>query len=232
MPTPLPPLAVQYLPVLSAEVARTWPTAPFRSVFAGQIEQESCVSLTSKRCWSPLAELKTFDKVTGKPIEYGFGLGQITIAYNKAGEERFNSFMEAKTLDPAMKNWAWENRYDAAYQIRTIILMDRQRYNLFEWAVLPNERMAFTFAAYNGGTGGLLSDRAICKVTPGCAPGRWFNHVENTSNKNRVPRAGYGESAFAINRGYVRNIMCLRNAKYLSVMPDATTIICPPKVAK
>lgn len=221
----LPPLAVQYLPVLQQELGKSWPEAPFQTVFAAQIEQESCVSLTSKRCWSPKAELKT-------SREYGFGLGQVTIAYNADGTERFNNFEAAKKLAPSMKDWEWGNRYDAAFQIRTLVLMDKFNYGKFAMMVLENERMAFSFAAYNGGLGGVLSDRTVCKITEGCVPNRWFNQVENTSKKAKVPVKGYGQSFFQINRGYVRNIMCLRNVKYRGTSGDGKVIICPRKVDK
>lgn len=201
----LPPLAVQYLPVLAEEIRRGWSDAPLRSSFGAQVEQETCISLKSKRCWSPTTELKT-DR------EYGFGLGQITIT------SKFDNHAEARKLDPSLKDWAWENRYNAQYQLRALVLMNKFNFGKFGWADSNTDRLAFMFAAYNGGLGGVLSDRKVCAVTPGCNPGVWFGNVEHTSKKAKVAVSGYGQSFFQINRGYVVNILTLRRAKYVKAL--------------
>lgn len=198
----LPPNAVQYLPVLAVEICRHWSEVPVPSTLAAQVEQETCPSLKSKKCWSPHAELKT-DR------EYGFGLGQITIT------SRFNNFNEVKLLDASLKDWRWENRYNAEYQLRALVLKDKFAFNKITWAANSTERLALTFAAYNGGLGGVLSDRRVCIATTGCDPTVWFDHIEHTSRKSKVKYKGYGKSFFEINREYVRNVMHLRRAKYV-----------------
>lgn len=198
----LPSNALLHLPTLMAQVQTYWPDAPMRSVFAGQVEQETCVSLKSKKCWSPYAELKT-------AREYGFGLGQITIT------KSFDNFKEAKKLDSSLKNWQWENRYNAEFQLRTLVLTDRINFGKFGWASDPYERMGFALAAYNGGVGGVLSDRSVCRTVTQCDPARWFGHVEKASRKAKVAASGYGKSFFEINREYVRNILTLRRFKYV-----------------
>lgn len=190
-----------YLPVLRSEVVSYWPDASPKSAFAAQVQQETCPSLRSKKCWSPTAELKT-------EREYGFGLGQLTVT------AKFDNFKEAKKLDPSMKDWQWENRYNAQFQLRTMLLMDKFNYGKFTWASSQRERMAFSFAAYNGGVGGVLSDRAVCRTTSGCNPDAWFGHVEHTSKKAKVASKGYGKSFFEINRLYTANIMGLRRDRY------------------
>lgn len=190
-----------YLPVLRSEVQSHWPSASHKSAFAAQVNQETCASLRSKKCWSPTAELKT-------EREYGFGLGQLTVT------DKFDNFKEAKKLDPSMRGWTWENRYNAQYQLRTMVLMDKFAYGKFDWAGSEYERMAFSFAAYNGGIGGVLSDRTVCKQTTGCNPAQWFGHVEHTSKKQKVAAHGYGQSFFQINRGYVVSVMESRRARY------------------
>lgn len=198
----LPPNALLHLPVLIQEYKGKWPTAPIPTAFAGQVEQETCISMKHKKCWSPYAELKT-DR------EYGFGLGQITVT------KSFDNFKEAKKLDSSLKDWQWENRYNAQYQLRTLVLMDKFNYGKFTWAANEDERMAFSLAAYNGGIGGVLSDRRVCGTVHSCDGSRWFGHVEHTSKKAKKPVSGYGKSFFEINREYVYNILHVRRFKYL-----------------
>lgn len=190
-----------YLPLLRSEIVSYWPTAPLRSVFAAQVQQETCASLRSKKCWSPTTELKT-DR------EYGFGLGQITVT------AKFDNFKEAKKLHPSMKDWTWENRYNPTFQLRTLVLMDQFNYEKFGWAKDDFQRMSFAFAAYNCGIGGVLSDRAVCRATSGCDGTVWFENVERTSKKAKVAAKGYGKSFFEINREYVRNVMESRRTRY------------------
>lgn len=193
----LPARAVEYLPVLQLVIVAAWPAMPDRAVLAGQIEQETCITLTHRSCWNPRAELKT-------AREYGFGLGQITIT------SRFNTFDTVKGLDPALRGWAWADRYDPARQIRALVALDRNLYRRFS---PEDDGLAFMLSAYNGGLGGVLQDRRLCASKPGCDPHRWFGHVERTSYRATTKVQGYGQSFFAINRGYVRNIY-QRKIKY------------------
>lgn len=191
-----------YLPMLKAEIDQHWPTVPWKAPLGAQVRQETCASLKHKKCWSPTAELKT-DR------EYGFGLGQITVT------SKFDNFKEAKKLHPSMKDWEWENRYNAEYQLRTLVLMNRFSFNKLGWADSPKEQMALTFAAYNGGLGGVLSDRAVCRGTPDCNVSKWFGNIEHTSRKSKVSAKGYGLSFFEINRMYVKHIMGAYRERYL-----------------
>lgn len=202
---PVPNSALPHLPTLRRVVDTYWNDAPYRSVFAGQVEQETCVSLKHKKCWSPYAELKT-------EREYGFGLGQITVT------KSFDNFQAARKLDSSLKDWQWENRYNAEFQLRTLVLTDRFNFGKFSWASSDHERMAFALAAYNGGVGGVLSDRRICSTLPSCDPSRWFGNVEHTSRKAKTAVKGYGKSFFEINREYVHNILKIRQAKYVPHM--------------
>lgn len=198
----LPLGAVTYLPVLATEQAAHWSDAPLRSALAAQVEQETCPSLKSKKCWNPRTELKT-DR------EYGFGLGQLTVT------PRFDNFVEARKLDVSLRDWQFVDRYDPARQLRTLVLMDRNAYRRFE-ALVPDpfERMGMAFSAYNGGQGGVLADRRLCASIKGCDPARWFGNVERYSLKAKTKTAGYGQSFFEINRGYVRAVMIDRRPRY------------------
>lgn len=198
----LPPGAVKYLPALAAEQQAHWPDAPIRSALAAQVEQETCPGLKSAKCWNPRAELKT-------SREYGFGLGQLTVT------PKFDNFKEARKLDASLRDWQFADRYDPARQLRTMVLMDRAGYRRLA-ALVPDERerLAMAFSAYNGGLGGVLQDRRLCASIAGCDPGRWFDHVELHSLKARTKTAGYGQSFYDINRGYVRAVMIDRRPRY------------------
>lgn len=204
----LPPGAVKYLPLLQAEQRAHWPDAPLRSSLAAQVEQETCANLKSKRCWSPTTELKT-DR------EYGFGLGQLTVT------AKFDNFSEARKLDASLRNWAWQDRYDPARQLRTMVLMDRSSFRRLAFVADPRERLAMTYSAYNGGLGGVLADRRLCNQVQDCDPSRWFGHVERTSLKAKRVAKGYGKSFFEINREYVRNVLIVRRARYANAMGEA-----------
>ncbi len=197
----LPKQAIQHLPALQSEISDHWPDIPLRSAPAGQVEQETCPSLTSRKCWSPAAELKT-------SREYGFGLGQLTVT------KQFDNFAEARRLHPSLRDWSWPDRYDARRQIRAMLLMDRASYRRLAMVENPQERLAMALAAYNGGMGGLLSDRRVCASVPGCNPGIWFGHVERHSLKAKTAAKGYGKSFFEINREYPRNILGFRRQHY------------------
>lgn len=200
--------AHRYAPVLAAKQAARWADAPSPWTLGGLVEQESCTSLKSKRCWDPRAELKT-------PREYGFGLGQITIAYRADGSERFNKFTELKREYASLSAWRWEDRYDPGYQLTAIVEMVHGLWKRVPPADGTDAQWAFTLNAYNGGIGGLLQDRRFCANSAGCNPKLWFGHIETHSLKSRVPQPGYGgQSWFSISRGYVRNVLTIRRAKY------------------
>jgi hypothetical protein len=201
----VPPNAVPLLPVLAAEIDRAWPDLVPRSALGAQIEQETCISLKHRFCWSTHAELKT-------AREYGFGLGQLTIT------RRFNVFEEVKAMDRTLASWQFADRYNAQYQLRALVVKDRQAWGQVQGAATAVDRLAFAMAAYNGGMGGVLSDRKVCSATRGCDPGRWFGHVERTSLKQKKAAAGYGKSFFEINREYVRNVLEVRRPRYVAAL--------------
>lgn len=187
----VPAQALNHLPVLGAEVRNHWPDAPDWALFAGQIEKESCITLRHAKCWNPRAELRT-------SREQGVGLGQVTRT------ARFDSLAELRAQFPReLAGWSWDSPtlYDPAFQIRALLLMDRRNHRQLTGVGEP-DRMDMALAAYNGGMGGLIGERQLCRSTRGCDPNRWAGHVENTSMKRRTPFPGYGQSAFQINRGY------------------------------
>lgn len=204
----MPPLALQYMPILKDEIKTHWPDLPFPSMLAAQVEQESCISLKHSRCWNTRAELKT-DR------EYGFGLGQITIT------KKFNVFEEVKASDKSLRDWKWEDRFDPRYQLRAIVIKMRNGFRTVSKSFKGFwDQMAAALAGYNGGLGSVLKDRTLCVKTPGCDPSYWFGNVENNSYKSRVAVKGYGKSFFEINREYPKLVMFEkpRRAKYIPYM--------------
>ena len=179
----------------------SWNDISIPSVIPGLIEQETCYSLTHSKCWSRFAKLET-------SREYGFGLGQLTVT------SRFNAFEEAKTLDSRLKDWKWDDRFNAEYQMIAIVAMLKRNFRVFRSAEKEIDQYAFALAAYNGGVGGIQSDQRICRNTKGCNPNLWFGNVEHTSLKKKTAVAGYGQSFFDINRKYPVNILNVRRFKY------------------
>lgn len=179
---------------------RKWPDNPYPSAVAGQIEQETCITLTHKKCWSRFAELKT-------SREHGAGLGQHTKT------SRFDAVEDAKALDEDLKDWGWGDIYNAEMQMIGLVAMMRRNYGLFK-STSELDRYAFALAAYNGGIGGVQSDQRICRNTKGCDDKLWFGNVEHTSLKAKVKLKGYGKSFFDINREYPLLILTKRRLKY------------------
>lgn len=196
-----PDAALPYLPVLAQEADTHWPGMSPRSVLAAQVEQETCPSLTHSKCWNPRTELKT-------SREYGFGLGQLTVT------KRFDNFAAARDLHPSLRDWQWADRYDAARQLRTMVLMDRNAYRRLSAVDDHWQRLAMMLSVYNGGFGGVQADRRLCASIDGCDPDQWFGHVELHSLKSKAKPREYGQSFYDINRGYVRNVLYVRRGRY------------------
>jgi hypothetical protein len=209
----LPVGAKLYLPSLVKEVEKFWPDHPRREILAALVEQESCISLTHPKCWSPKVELKT-------PREYGFGLGQKTVAYRADGSERFNAWADSRRAFRAeLAGWTWENRYDARMQLRAVVLDNRACYlRMAKTIGIGPNALAMCDAAYNGGFDGVQTDRRMCAASAGCNPSIWFGNVERFSMKSKEKWRGYGASAFDINRGHVRAVTITRPAKYVGLL--------------
>lgn len=189
----IPAFATLLLPILVSTQVELWQTAPTPWYMAAQINQESR--------WNPKAELKT-------SRENGIGLGQFTRAYNADGTIRFDKINELRRAHPELKGWSWNNRFDIRYQLKAVVLMDRTGYTRFSrLADSPINIWSFTLSGYNGGDGGVQQDILLCGNTKGCNPRVWKDNVENTSRKSRAKWHGYGQSAFDINRGYVKKII-------------------------
>jgi hypothetical protein len=205
-----PAAAVALLPVLKAEQRAWWPAMPLPSALGGQVEQETG-PCPGRSCWNPRAELRT-------SREQGIGLGQITRAFRVDGSTRFDALQELKDVHrTALRDLSWQNRFDPRLQLRALVLKDFDDFRVILDAATPADRLAMMLSTYNGGRGGLASDRRVCAATPGCDPARWFGNVERTSTKAKTAAKGYGQSFFQVNRGYVSSILLVRRFRYLAL---------------
>ena len=207
----MPPNAVKYSPLLVTERNSYWPDLKIVSVLGAQVEQETCPGLKSKECWSPTAQLKT-------SREFGAGLGQITKAFNANGSVRFDAMSDLVHKHPKeLKGLTWSHWQDPQLQLRALVLMMHDSAQLYVKAKTQMDQMAFTFAAYNSGNGGVSNDILSCRAKPGCDPTKWFGNVAEASTRSKVVIPGYGQSPFQINQSYVSNILLVRRVRYLSL---------------
>lgn len=118
--TSIPPGAVQHLPVLRTQLAQAWPDMPQPAYLGALIEHESCVTLTSPRCWQPTARLKT-------QREEGAGFAQLTRAWDAQGRQRFDALAEVRQLDPqGLQALTWSTVYQRPdLQLRAIVVKAR-----------------------------------------------------------------------------------------------------------
>lgn len=206
----VPPHAVVFAPILKAEQARFWVDHPMPELLAGLVEQESCLSLTHSRCWSPLSKLKT-------SREEGAGVGQITRAYRADGTLRFDSLADMRRQYPELSEWSWSNVYARPdLQFRGLVLMNRSNFKSLSMVVPVLSRLAFADAAYNGGLSGVQKERRACSLKDGCDPQVWFSNVEKVCLKSRKVLYG-SRSACDINREHVRMVFT-RAVKYIALM--------------
>jgi len=209
-PTPqMPDNAKKNSPLLLQERASYWISMEQVSLLAAQIEQETCVSLKSTKCWTSQARLKTHR-------EEGVAFGQLTRVWRSDGSLRFDNLTAIVLRHPVeLKGYNWNNWDDPQLSMRAYVLFMRDTCKNIKNAATGVDMFQMCLSAYNGGEGGLKSDRLSCRATPGCNPNVWMNNVEKTSLKSKTAVPGYGQSAFAINRGYVRNVSLERRVRYL-----------------
>lgn len=168
-----------------------WPDLTDPALICGQLEIESG--------WKKYAVLKT-------QREYGFGLAAITVAYDKNGKERMNVFADIKRRYPAAyRDWTWENRFDARFQLMASLQMSKTNYVALSMFTPGEQRLKAMLSAYNGGLGSVLQDRRLClsMESDKSRCNQWDNGVALRSYKSRKPLGPeYSRSAFQVNREY------------------------------
>lgn len=207
--TYIPTNAYKYQEAFKAQVYKLEPDTNYPEYYPALTEQESCISLTHRRCFDPTSELLT-DR------EQGSGFGQITRAYNKDGTIRFDSLEDLRKRHMnELKELSWSNvKQRPDLQIDQLILMTSDNHKSL-WQIKSElERYKMADAAYNEGIGKLKKERLQCSLTGGCDPQFWKGNVEKI---NLYPNAKpiYGtRTAYDITREHVYNVFELRMHKY------------------
>ena len=213
--TYIPVQAPEHLPALSSAINQHWPALPQRHLLAGQIEKESCISLTHSRCWNATSRLKT-------AREEGAGLAQITRAWHttgaRAGQLRFDALQELKDKHPGLLGGLnWSNVYQRPdLQLLVVVLKNRDNALRFS-GVAPDQHSHFWLTSYNRGVGGVQAEMRACQLQTGCDPRRWVGHVERTCTASRQPLYA-GRSACDISRAYAPDIINVRAPKYRGML--------------
>lgn len=201
----IPAQAKELLPLLASVVQAQWPACPEPWVIAGKIEQESN--------WRIRAELKT-------SREYGFGLGQITIAYNADGTERFNNFTEALRVTMMTKTITWSTRFDPRFQLTYSVLSDRSNFAAASTFFDDDaSRTAGMLVAYNAGLGGLVRRKAAAVERGIAVPRKWFGGLSEIHARSEE-RLLYGKPLWQRINEYPALILNVRAPKYKAVMLD------------
>lgn len=213
--TYIPTNAKTYCPMLQAEKDTYWPEHSQPAALCSLVEVESCITLKHSKCWSPLSQLKT-------SREEGAGMPQLTRAYKANGSLRFDTLTDLKNTHKSLSELSWSNVYQRPdLQLRSIVLMNRDCFIRLSKLVKNSEQvLQMCDAAYNGGYGGLQSERRACGMKPDCNAQVWFGNVERVCLKSKTKWEGYGRSACDINRDHVRDVFVTRYDKYAQFIAE------------
>jgi len=204
----IPKNAYNVLPLIKNKQMQIWPDHPDPAYIAALIEHESCVSLTSPRCFSHKSSLKT-------AREEGAGLGQLTRAYNKEGKIRFDKLEEMSSkYNRYLSELTWKNVYTRPdLQVAAVILLSKENYRAFDPKIPLLHRLKFADASYNQGLGKTKRDRTQCGLKKNCDPNYWDNNVELIKSPGLKPLYG-NRTAWDISRHHVKDVFTVRKPKY------------------
>ena len=98
--------------------------------------------------------------------------------------------------------------------MRAVVLKMRDNYTYYQkYSYSPLDAYAFSDASYNGGIGGLDSERRACKLASWCDHTKWFGNVEKLCLKSKAALSG-NRTACDINRHHGKDVLFTRSAKY------------------
>lgn len=187
------------IPEMKLAINQFWPDIPRREFPLGIVEQESLMRIK--------AELKTHR-------EYGCGIGQFTVAFNKDGTVRFDALEETKRLDPSLAGWNWKDCSNLFYQSRGVVLkLKSQQRDCFAIMNSAEDALKCNAAKYNGGGGSVATRVRLCRATPGCNPTIWDGNLDKQCPQSKTKVQGYGESFCEINSKYPGRVFA-RMVKY------------------
>ena len=204
----IPKRAKTYYPLVFMESLITMDNLSKPNYFGGLIEHETCITLCSKRCWNPRAELKT-------KREQGVGLGQLTRVFNKNGTVRWDMLRTLKMLYPdELEDLTWKNIKDKPdLQVRALMLLWKRNYLYYKNKVNKSDLIWFADSAYNGGLKWLNRERRLCKFKKGCDPKKWFHNVADIKSRRAKIKLYGNRTAWDINRHHVSDVK-IRMKKY------------------
>ncbi len=166
----IPPQAEQYRRILHAEVLRAYGLAGPQDATA-----IAAGTIHQESAWNPRAA-----------SAYAQGLTQFVPS----------TFADMVKADPSIA--ALGDIWNPHAAIRAMTQYHVRLWRSNTQGRTDEDRWSFTLSDYNGGKGNTNKDRALCRLTAGCDPSRWFGHVELHSG--RAPQF------FSENRRYVSNI--------------------------
>ena len=204
----IPEKANPLIPQVHAATESIMPGFNRAHFFSSQIEHESCISLTHRRCLEPTSELKTHR-------EQGVGLGQITRTFRVDGTVRFDTLTDLRIRYPQhLRGLSWDNvKHRPDLQIKAVVVLYNESYRSFNMVKSIPDRMAMSAAAYNGGARDIHKSRRLCGLAKDCDPQYWFNNTEKYCVKSKAILYG-NRSACDINVHYPRDVMGVRMPKY------------------
>lgn len=196
--------AKKHMPLVTQVLNDLWPKMPRKEVIPAQIEQESG--------FKPTATLKT-------SRELGRGFAQITIAYGKDGQERFNNYRNAVRLKQ-LKNWNWkEDPYNEKYQLTYLILMDKSNYTTIRpHMISDDEALKTMLVSHNAGAGRWVIRRTYAK-SKGIPADRWTGGLDRACKPAEINTVIYGMSLCDMVNHYPATIM-KKAPKYKSFFPE------------
>lgn len=216
METQIPTNVSVYGGQLVTELRNNWSNMPNPVVMFSLIEQESCVKLTSARCWGPTSRLYTkWDN--GNAREEGAGLAQLTRAWKPNGRLRMDTLSDLARKYPELRELNWSNVYDRPdLQMRAMVILYKENYEKLKGVSDVTERLRFATSAYNGGLKDVYADMRLCGLSKGCDAAVWKGNVETHSQKSMKILYG-GKSARVINREHNVHIHEKRLCKYADI---------------